>query len=624
MDIRVTSAARKSQRAEDVPAAIYVITGSDIRQSGLMTLPEILRLAPGVQVAQVSAGRWAVSIRGFNDIYSNKLLVLMDGRSVYTRSFSGVLWDMQDVMASDIERIEIIRGPGGVAWGANAVNGVVNIISRPALETQGLALDASVGTFASERVGVRYGGTVGSAAYRVFSQWSGYADAWPAERARFADHWHSLTSGARVDWTRRSDAVLVQGHFTTNQTRAGWLTLPSFLPDVAPVTDGVTRGDEASVVGRWTRTWTSGRLFQVQAYHTATRRNEPVARFSENSSDVDAQYETRLGSRHGLVFGGGYRHVNVTGEDTFTVQLGSNRLETFNMFVQPEIVVRRGLAVTLGSKVEYDTFGGWGLLPSARVMWEVSPDQRLWVAASRARRTPSISDRDFRFNLAVQPGPPLPVVVAVIGDPAYRSERLVQLEAGHRIQLGATAAFDATVFSGSYDGLPTSEPVEPRLELTPGPPHVLAGITLANLLNARMNGVEFTARWNPLKPWKIETSYSYLHLTTKVDPASQDPAASTTDSNAPKHQWEAKTVYALRPGVEVGASIWRVGKLERLQVPAYTRLDARAEFRLNGRMTAAVVAQNLLHAHHQEFGSESAFLTSRIPRSARLDLRWEF
>jgi iron complex outermembrane receptor protein len=624
MDIRVTSAARKSQRAEDVPAAIYVITGRDIRQSGLQTLPEILRLAPGVQVAQVSASKWAVSIRGFNSPFSNKLLVLIDGRSVYSRTFSGVFWDLNDVMVSDIDRIEVIRGPGGVAWGANAVNGVISIITRPATEQQGLDVRVSAGTFARAGMGIRYGGTFGNAAYRVFTQFSEHADSWRGEQRPLTDNWHSATSGARIDWSRGGHAFLAQSHFATNRTRAGWMALPSLAPGVAPTTDGISHAYEASGLGRWTRTWTSGTVLQVQAYHTTMHRDEPIVQFTESSSDIDAQYETRLGSRHGLMFGGGYRHVDVSVDNTVTVQMGASRIETFNTFLQDEISIRPGVGLTLGSKLEYDTFGGWGLLPSARVIWEASPGQRLWAAASRTRRTPSNADRTVQLNLGVQPGLGLPILLATKGSPSFRSERLVQLEVGHRVRLGSAAAFETTVFSGSYDDLSTSEPFQPTVEMTPAPAHVLAGVTLQNLLSARVSGVELNARWNPLARWAIETSYSRLHLTADADSASLDALAATTDGDAPKHQWQARTAIALRRGVEIGASIWRVGRLHQLAVPAYTRLDANAEFRLNRRLSAAVVGQNLSNVNHEEFASQAIFLTSRLPRSVRLDLRWEF
>jgi iron complex outermembrane receptor protein len=289
MKVRVTSAARKSQRADDVPAAVYVITRNDIQRSGLNTLPELLRLVPGVQVAQVNANKWAVSIRGFNDLYSNKLLVLVDGRSVYTRTFSGVFWDMQDLMISDIDRIEVIRGPGGAVWGANAVNGVINVITRPAAETQGLSANVSAGTFERERAGIRYGGTLGGASYRVFSQWSGYGDAPQPAQTVFEDGWHSLTNGFRIDGSRGPDAVLAQGHFTTNQTRPGWMVLPSLELGVPPTTDGIAHAREASVLGLWTRTRIDGTVIQVQGYYTDTHRDEGIAEFSERTSDVDSE-----------------------------------------------------------------------------------------------------------------------------------------------------------------------------------------------------------------------------------------------------------------------------------------------------------------------------------------------
>jgi outer membrane receptor protein involved in Fe transport len=222
------------------------------------------------------------------------------------------------------------------------------------------------------------------------------------------------------------------------------------------------------------------------------------------------------------------------------------------------------------------------------------------------------------------PGQGLPVLLATKGNPNFRSERLVQVEVGHRIRLGSTASFETTVFTGSYDDLSTSEPFQPTVELTPAPPHVLAGAMLGNLQTARASGVELNARWNPLARWEIETSYSGLRLTVAPDPASLDALAATVDGDAPKHQWHARTAIALRPGVGVGASIWHIGRLHRLAVAAYTRVDAHAELRLNRRMSAVLVGQNLSNENHVEFASQAIFLTSRLPRSARLDLRWEF
>jgi iron complex outermembrane receptor protein len=378
-------------------------------------------------------------------------------------------------------------------------------------------------------------------------------------------------------------------------------------------------------MGRWTRTWTSGNILQVQGYHTTMHRDEPIIRFTEASSDVDMQYETRVGTRHGLVFGGGYRHVDVSSDGTVTVQLGpTGHIGTSSAFLQDEISVRKGVALTLGSKLEHDTFGGWGVLPSARAIWEATPNQRVWAAASRARRTPSVADRGLQFNLAVMPGEGLPILLTTKGSQRFRPERLMQLEGGHRLRIGSTASVETTVFTGSYTDLSTSEPLQPRVELTPAPAHVLAGVVFENMLNARVSGIELDARWNPFARWELETSYSRLHLTADPDAGSLDALAATTDGSAPKHQWQARTAFTLRPGVQVRASIWRVGQLEQLAVAAYTRVDANAEFRLNRRMTAAVVGQNLANGNHVEFASQAIYVTSRVPRSARLDLRWEF
>jgi iron complex outermembrane receptor protein len=624
MAIRVTSASRKSQAAEDVPAAVYVITRQDIRRSGLVTLPEILRLAPGVQVAQVNASRWAISIRGFNYLYSNKLLVLVDGRSVYTRTFSGVFWDMQDVMVADIERIEVIRGPGGAVWGANAVNGVINVITRASRDTQGLALDASVGTLALGRAGVRYGGRLGAASYRVFSQWSGYGDASQVAATPFDDRWRSLTNGVRADWSRGGDAILAQSHFTANTTRPGWLVLTSAAPGLAPVTDGIATASEVSVLGRWTRTRDTGGVLQVQAFHTSMRRDEIIAALREQTSDVDAQYETALGNRHGLVFGGGYRYVGFSVDNTFTMSLDPRPARTFSTFLQDEIALRPDLALTLGSKLEHDTFGGWGLLPSARIMWELTPSQHLWGAVSRTRRTPALTERYSRVNVGVAEGPGLPVAFGYTGNPDYRSEVLVQTEAGFRTSIGPDATLDATVFSGAYDGLPTIEPLPPVVSLTPPPAHLQVGGTFANLLSARSSGVELSGQWNPVAPWQLEASYSFLHVTARVDPTSLDPGKAATDGSAPSHQWLLRSTASLRPGVQLGASVARVGALDQLRIPAYTRVDARLEVRLSRHLTAAAVGQNLTGDAHREFSSDILFLSSGVPRSARLDLRWEF
>jgi iron complex outermembrane receptor protein len=624
MQIRVTSAARKSQRAEDVPAAVYVITRKDILRSGLTSLPELLRLVPGVQVAQVNANKWAVSIRGFSDLYSNKLLVLVDGRSVYSRTFSGVFWDMQDLLVSDIDRIEVIRGAGGAVWGANAVNGVINVITRPATETIGLSASVSTGTFERGRVGVRYGGKLGdSGAYRVFSQWSGYGDGPRQSGSLFDDRWHALTTGFRIDGSRGTNAMVAQGHFTTNETRPGWFELPNLEPGVTPTTDGVSHAHETSILGRWTRPLSEGTVFQVQGYYTDMDREEGVANFTERTSDVDAQYQTRLGPRHGVMLGAGYRHVDLAADKTLTIELTPQRTETLNAFLQDEIAVRKDVSLILGSKLEHDTLGGLGLLPSARLMWQVSPTQRAWTAVSRARRTPAFIDRSVRVNFGVLQGPGLPLVVGYKSNPDYRSEKSTQVEVGYRIVFGSTVSADVTAFTGSYD-VGVTQPLEPTLELTPAPAHIFAGQTTLNLMNVRTRGAEFNVHWTPLPTLQLESSYSLLDLSSHVDAAKVIGPVADVDGNAPKHQWQLRGTTAIRPNLHASALLSHIARLRVLDVAAYTRLDAGLEYSVNSRLTAAVAGQNLLSAAHREFASPSVFLASTMPRGVRIDLRWQF
>jgi iron complex outermembrane receptor protein len=332
MKIEITSAAKKEQRAEDVPAAVFVITQDDIRRSGLRSLPELFRLVPGMQVAQVNSNKWAVSARGFNDLFSNKLLVLIDGRSLYTHAFAGVFWDGEDLLLQDIERIEVIRGPGGTVWGANAVNGVINIVTKSAADTKGTSVEVSAGTFERDQASVRYGGALGAVAYRLFSQWSDHGASRDRTGASADDHWNSLATGGRADWSRGGDAVMVQGGFSTGQNRPHWNLLFNPPPATAPTATAVSDIRSAQIMGRWAHTQSNGSVLQVQAFSTSRLRDEATLRGTESIRDVELQYRTFLGARHDLVFGGGYRDDAFVTRPTFALDIASNADRVFNAF----------------------------------------------------------------------------------------------------------------------------------------------------------------------------------------------------------------------------------------------------------------------------------------------------
>jgi iron complex outermembrane receptor protein len=624
MDLEITSAARKPQRAEDVAAALFVITREDIRRSGASSLPEVLRLVPGIQVARINANKWAVSIRGFNALNANKLLVLMDGRSVYNRVFSGVLWDAQDIALGDIERIEVIRGPGGAVWGANAVNGIVNIITRSSADTRGAAVDLSAGTFERTQVGVRYGATLARVTYRVYSQWSSHGGGLGLDGEEAPDDWNSLLTGFRADWQRDRDEVTAQGRYVNATSRPNWLELRGPTPGLPlPSPEPSDLGELIWQAG-WTHTSAAGATFAVHGFHANTRRDDSLALSDERTSDIDMQYQRGLLSRHDVIVGGGVRRARFTSRgDTFTLTIPSDRSTISNLFVQDELTLSPNLALIVGSKLEHQTDVGWSLLPTARAMWKLSPRQRLWGAVSRARRTPARAERAIRLNLAVEPSDFLPIVVGFVGNPAFESESLVQAEGGYRLGVGSTAEIELTAFRARYSGLMTVEPQAPVFEAAPGPPHLFVAMQAANLLDADSTGLELNVSWLPHPAWRFDAAYSALHIDAHPDPSSRDLAAGTFDANAPTHQWQFRTSASVTPRLHVDGALYYTGGLRVLAIPSYLRADARAELKLTDAAAVIVTGQNLLTPAHDEFAG-SATATSRTPRSARVQLRWQF
>jgi iron complex outermembrane receptor protein len=622
MSLEITSAGRRQQRKEDVAAAVYVITREDIRRSGLTLVPEILRLAPGVQVARVNANKWAISVRGFNSIYSNKLLILLDGRSLFNRAFAGVLWDGLDLDIDEIERIEIVRGPGGAMWGSNAINGVINIITRSAHASKGLSASLSAGTFEESRGTLRYGGSLGRAGYRVYGQWSGYGEGGNALGDPAGDQWKSLTGGYRFDWANRTDTLMSQGSYTAGKNHPLFFVMDNAAPGGFSST-GVTTTEAFSVLGRWTRTAGNGAVFQAQGYMSYASRNEPMMHVVERASDLDIQYEREL-PRQTLVIGGGFREIDLTTVATPTLQLAPEHTRIFNAFAEDEVALARRLKLTLGARLEYEGAHGWEMSPSGRLIWEASPRQRIWAALSHAARKPTAVDQSLRINLTSMPGPGLPILIGLVGNPDYAVEELTQAEVGYRLRVGSKASFDLAAFKGRYDNLPTLEPQAPVFEASPGPPHLFVAQRFANLMAATTKGLELSAHWSPLPTWQLEASYTALRLTPIVDAASRDSLAPLFDGNAPRQQWQLHSTTQIGARTQVQAAFYRVGALRQLEVPAYTRLDTYVEVNLGRGLAAILSGRNLLNTSHIEFSSARAIAGSSVPRSARVQLRWQF
>jgi iron complex outermembrane receptor protein len=627
MNIEITSASRKEQRAADIAAAVFVITHEDIRRSGMTTIPDLLRLAPGVDVAQINSNKWAVSVRGFNGLRANKLLVLVDGRSVYNRLFSGVLWDEQDLMLDDIDRIEVIRGPGAAIWGANAVNGVINIVTKAAADTQGGLVRVDGGR-SGEQGAVRYGGTLGAASYRLYSQWTRRDQSVIAEGTRANDASHTVTTGFRADGATQPDAWMVEGGFTAGQSRALW---PNTDPQTAarePIANDPSDTQGVHLLGRWTHTRASGASLQTQSFVDIAGRQEPVANYDRRVFDVDTQYHTALGAHHDLVAGAGYRFINETfaGHAGFSLTPADNSASLLTAFVQDEIALfGNRLAVTLGSQVQYDSGSGAGVQPTARLMWKGLPRQRLWAATSRALRTPSLQDRGIRVDFPPVPSASgLPLFVTALGNPAAKTENLVDAEAGYRLEIGTAAWIIATGFVGRYDDLQTQEQSAPAVQFVPSP-YILVTSKFGNQLQATTRGLEVAGHWTPVPAWRLDGSYTAFHVTPQLAATSLDPAAVGEDGSAPRTQWQLRSTFSPVARASFDVAIFHVGRLERYQVDAYTRADVSAEWRFTDRLSAMAIGQNLLDAAHAEFGGPSSLvLATQVPRSASVRLRWTF
>lgn len=627
MKIEITSASRREQRVADVAAAVFVITHEDIRRSGMTTIPDLLRLAPGVDVAQINANKWAVSVRGFNGLYANKLLVLVDGRSVYNHLFSGVLWDAEDLMFDDIDHIEVIRGPGAALWGANAVNGVINIVTRTTADTQGGLVRAEGGRFGDQGA-IRYGGTLGSAGYRLYAQWTGRDQSLIAPGTRANDTSHNITTGFRADWTTRPGAFTLEGAFTSGETHALWPNLDPQTAAREPIASSPSEAQSGHVLGRWTHRSAGGAELQVQSFLDLAARQEPVGNYGRHAFGADAQYHTAIGAHQDLVAGAGYRLVNESfaGRTGFALTPARDTSSLLTAFVQDELdLFGKRLAITFGSQVQYDSNAGAGVQPTARVMWKASPRQRLWVSASRALRTPSLQDQGIRVDYPPVPSASgLPLAVTVLGNSAAKTETLADAESGYRLEFGTAGSIDVTGYVGRYGHLQTQEPAAPVFQAVPFP-QILVTAQYGNLLEATTRGLEVAGHWTPVPAWRLDGSYTTFDVTPHLAAASHDPAAAGEDGSAPRAQWQLRSAFSPGRHATIDIAMFHAGRLARFQVAAYTRVDISAEWRFTSDWSVLAVGQNLFDAAHAEFASASSLLLATdVPRGASLRLRWTF
>ncbi|HEY2922966.1 MAG TPA: TonB-dependent receptor [Candidatus Binatia bacterium] len=590
-NIEISSVSKRPEPLSSAPASIYVITREEIRRYGATSIPEILRLAPNLQVARVDASQYAITARGFNSTTANKLQVLIDGRSVYTPLFSGVFWDVQDTLIADIERIEVISGPGGTLWGSNAVNGVINIITRNSRDTTGGL--ASIGGGPDDRgASVRYGASIGEdTTYRVYAKGFGRENTERSSGASARDSWGKGQLGFRMDWAKAGDTLMLDG--------AGY---DGFI-DQRSFNDKSISG--AHLLGRWNRTLQNQSAIQVQTYYDLTRRVYPGT-FGEvlQTFDIDAQHRFSLGPRQEFVWGGGYRfsHDHVDNEPVLAFLPARRNLHLANVFVQDTIGLAERLDLTVGVKLEYNSYTRFEVQPNARLAWDLRDYGLLWSAISRAVRTPSRLDREL-----FAPGSP-PFLLAG-GD--FKSETLIAYEIGYRVQPTARSLFSVSTFYNVYDDLRSIEPTSGGLPLV-----------IDNKMEGSTYGVEMWGSYRLLDWWRLSAGYNYLNKNLRLKRSSGDTTGVRGAGNDPEHQFSARSTMNLPYNLELDLAARWIDRLPNPNVPSYVALDARLGWHVSKNAELSLAGFNLTDRRHPEFGT--AATRSELGRTFYLRLRWGF
>ena len=599
--IDVSSVSKSAQPLSDAPAAIFVITHDDIQLTGATTVPDLLRLAPNLQVAQITANSDAISARGFNGSAANKLLVLVDGRTVYTPFFSGVFWDSLTAPVDDIDRVEVISGPGATLWGANAVNGVINITSKKSSDTQGGLLEVGGGNL-ERQVNLRYGGRLSDdLTWRAYVGASDWSHSNTAAGLDAHDGWNRYQGGFRADWARPKDLITVQGDVYRG------------AEEQLVGAHQIISGD--NVLGRWTHTADDGSTLQVQAYYDYLRRSV-AGRFADYLStyDLDMQHSFTLAGAHQIVWGGGYRITR----DDFPITPQPPLIQFFdpqrrtlgfgNVFAQ-DTVSLAPLKLTVGLKLENSAYSGLEALPSVRMSWKVTDQTLLWAAISRAVRAPSRLDRDF-----VQISPR----VTITGG-NFQPEKVIAYEAGYRGQPSPRSSLSVSVFYNVYRDLRS-------FEFSPGG---VLPLTIENGMEGETWGVEAWGAYQVTRRWRLSAGFNWLHEDLKFKPGSSRIGGVQTAGDDPRYQGSLRSTLSLTDRLTLDLDLRGVGAPPAPASPAYAELGARIGWAISDRVELSIRGDNLLHDHHAEFGSATANVQLgavgvESARSVLVDTRWRF
>lgn len=646
-NVEVTTVSKDPQRIQKVPAAIFVITQEDIRRSGATSIPEALRMAPGVEVERTDANQWSVSIRGFAGQFSKSLLVLVDGRSVYTPLFEGVYWDLPYVMLEDVDRIEVIRGPGGTIWGSNAVNGVINIITKSAKDTQGTLATVGTGNVDQGTGSVRYGGSAGKDFdYRVYGTGEIRGPEFHPDGDNF-DHWRMGQMGFRTDWkSGENDSFTVQGDIYRGESGESAL-IGSFSPPAELQEEGQSYVSGANLLARWQHKTGEGSDIQIQAYFDRTNRHGFELGETRDTFDVDFVQHLRIHGNHELTWGLGAR---ISPSYFIQTSQGVNFLPNkqvdslYSGFVQYELpIVRDKLTLTAGTKLEYSNFSHFDYQPSVRLLWTPTDRQSFWAAVTRAVRTPSRLDQDVVFDIFDEyytppptgsgpPPSPIPLYFQIEGEPTLKPEQLIGYEAGYRTQINKNVYLDFTAFYNTYDNLqgygPAALGEAPIPGPTPAPPlsqvYLYFLLPYANVIRGSTVGTEIAPNWKITPWWQVRGTYSFLHMDLKDKPGFTDVGnlLSSYLGSSPSSLASFQSFVNLPKHFEFDQTYRYSDALPAQGVGAYSTVDLRLGWHTGEGLEFSLVGQNLLQPSHAEFAGDPGPLVG-IKRSVYAKITWK-
>lgn len=629
MDIEVTSVSKRAQKLSDAAAAVFVITQEDIHRSGATNVPELLRMVPGLHVAQIDANKWSVTSRGFSGRFANKLLVLIDGRSIYTPIFSGVFWEAQDLMLEDIDRIEVIRGPGASLWGANAVNGVINIVSKKAKDTQGGLVAAGGGTEERGFGSARFGSKVGDSTYwRVYGKYSDRDSFETVKGEEGSDDWRSYRGGFRMDSAiSGTDSLTFLGDL--HKAVAG---VEYGIPTLVPPFQRKVRSDmifsAGDILGRWTHEFSKTSSMTVQMYYERLAGDDFNFSINDDTFDFDMQHQFKLGSRQEVIWGLGYRYWRDHTDGSFLASFDpAKRCDSlFSSFVQDEInLIDQRLSLILGSKFEHNDYTGFEVQPSGRLIWTPTKQQSVWAAISRAVRTPSRAQDNATLNTSVFPTQFGPTSITFFGRTNTLAEELTAFELGYRVQPTDRLSFDFATFYNVYDHLTTVKVGRPFLSLDPTP-HLVQPLLQTNDLRGETYGFEAAIGWQALKWWNIKAGYTFLEMKLYTDPVAHDSSIeSRTEGSTPHHQFSVRSMMDLPYSLQLDLWFRVEDKLPALEVSSYANLDARLAWKVLDNLELSIVGQNLLQDQHLEFRPD--FLSTpatEVQRGVYGKVVWKF